>query len=634
MDVPFTLIFKSQHSDNLVNNRLKFKCNDNNIHTKYLELTDVFLSYFNFHDLLKLSLVSKQLSYIISNITYDKPCDYKEIINCAEHGCYKCIRHVLAYNRQYIPEILMTICKFGHVKSLYNIKTYFTYLTNLSINNIIYPPIDVNLADTNGNLIKCIHKCVMYAQTHELKIQLSLLQCITGCFKIDHCDTLNLICKNVDATIINNIVDKLGLSSGTFISESCVKAIFPHFCKYDMNIYVFHNINKFGNQDYEFLINLLKENINVYSRRVIEIIFKKITHEYKINKIDVDFLMSIIRDFDNKNILESFLLSRNFNNNQKLSFVSETYKHNLSNLVPFLDFTRKLNILSIQEANKNDNGLVYTDKLSIKDLLSFIISSDKKKVKENLIRKLGKEKYLIPSCYDNLVLKIISWAMHSDNIFMELVFSYKCIDIKFRKLLVPYLYKKQIFMYMDELMYTKELNILSITCALQNNNGPIYANKLTTEEILKFYINISDFNTNRMSNWKTKEMLLSYIDLDDVANLDKDIKVPVDKYLDNEVDERIMNIEYTKSLLDKGDIYYHPIFNKAMKLSNFPSNNHAFRNYKNDLQEVFAILVMHKKFNEVLPSTVIKLLKLAEFELSRNKIVSNHKYFEKFKNSI
>lgn len=239
--------------------------------------------------------------------------------------------------------------------------------------------------------------------------------------------------------------------------------------------------------------------------------------------------------------------------NTKISLVNFAYEHNLVKYLSFLNESHKLNILSVNVASKFNSGYIYTEKLSLGEILQLIIDTSAINTKVSLIRSIDIDAVL--QNYNNKIEQIVEWIIiyHENNgkelYLISQMMKFKNLDTKFKIQLVPYTHKYYVnswydLKFLDE---TTELNKLSIKYARNNIFPMIFTSKLSDEEYLqaiynspkyvKFYL-IEEINLDiKMNEYpELSKLIIDWL----VVNIDK---------LYKDVVSKIMRLTYCNSTL-------------------------------------------------------------------------------------
>lgn len=96
----------------------------------------------------------------------------------------------------------------------------------------------------------------------------------------------------------------------------------------------------------------------------------------------------VITEINDPAMIEHLMQLKCLINRLKILLIPKIYQYKMRIPVYFLDDTRDLNILSINESNKNSGNKIYTSKLTNNEIITFIIKCNNIKTRKRLIHNL------------------------------------------------------------------------------------------------------------------------------------------------------------------------------------------------------------------------------------------------------
>jgi hypothetical protein len=505
----FGCIFPIHHrsvkiTDDKIYVKPNINCDNVNIYDpiNYPALFDSLLPYLEIHDLLKLINVSKRMQLTISKLY--KECNIKNsLIDAIKYDCVKCTEDMFYYFpcNNMSPQTYLTAIKYKSLKCLHIMK-HGLWSINRYLGKYI-PPTEILDTLENANIEDCfIHEIIIEASKHDNDTRTILFEYITKHINIGHLKSISIICQNPSQKMFKNMIKYIDYDNYMFSSEYMVLML-HRMCLFNMVDDVIHNIKSLTQNNYPFLIDLLKKNYKNYDYRIVDIFIQYLIF-LSIAKDDIPFIIDLVDYVDSEHMTLEILTS-NVDDAIKMSCVRSAYKFNLSEYVARINETRELDILSIQQATNYGDGEVYINKLSTGEHLQFIIDAENLNVKERLIYKISDNHKI--SCWDMEKMKtIIKWVITNDNkIAMEHFINLKSLDDTLKCMLVPKVYEYDIYADLTFLSKTEEFNILSIKQAIKYNRTYFYGNMLSIQRLLKL---VED-----TSNTEFKELLLSEINM-------------------------------------------------------------------------------------------------------------------------
>jgi hypothetical protein len=586
----------------------------------YPELLQALLPYLKLHDVLKLLRLCKgiNLAYFAEDREIkDDVMDYK--INAMEHNCVHCVGAMVRYSDVGLLDVFKVGCKYGHVESINKILIMF------SENE--YPKDDI---DTYVN------DCVTYAFNHDPSITVILLEFITKLFGINNTDTLKLVCKLENKNIINNI-DKHA------ISYDASKIILPIAFKYNMDMCIDRLLNHFHYGE-KYLMDLIRNDSDMYNDNIITLLLKRALRycysldKSKTHKDDINIIRKL-----GERVTDVKLLMRIMSNNPiNANLIPHAYKLGISDLmlhdgdISFLGNTKELNLLSIRESIKNNGGPIYTNCLTTEELLCEIINCDNTKFKKILIECIRvNDKF---DMINDKMKTIIGWvALHGDDRIVEHLFELKYLNIDLKCLILHKIRKECGFTHRLQREFVSDLTFedlmrLMITTPNKSGRGILseeFRNRMLEDRSSRrfTYKNITKYdnkfiNTQGNSYNHSQNMLFDNYEDDDFKNLydDNDDRSFTCKI---KMSKKLLNLNYTKLLLEIDESYYYEIFDKVSKLLwvNYPFPSGEY--------EVTKFLMDDPKFCNIKPSIVFKLI---AYHVSDgiDTIVTKHNFFKQF----
>ncbi len=622
----------------------------------YPAIIDALLPFLELHDILKLLMLSKCIQFAILNIYKDNGFVIKNtIVNAMKHNCSNCVENMAKYGDVINLEAFMVGCEYNSLKSMEKLNDSYTFQfleneitynipgSNTFITYWEYIMDDENVIGFNNFARKCVELSFNHTPDETIK----LLEYITKYFRINNIETLILICKLQNEKIIENIVKHIDVFN---VDISIVKFILPYLCEYNICDSVEYCISILNSDDnYEYLGEIIKNNVDNYKPEIILLLLKGIINGCDDFGEDNVFIIKLVNQFADKQLLKQTLKDTIIDDNLKMSLVSKAYEFNLSKYLPFLKNTKESNIISINEITKNENNVVYTNHLSSFELLNFIVNTDNVKIKTQLILSIDDEYDILK--HDDSMLIIVDFAINNYNeTLLKHLMNLNNLNINFKVMLIPIVYENGINVDVSFLDETEEFNILSINEAIKYSDTRVYTSKLSFETILKFIVNSNgnaresllkqlNIKTNEIEKYNTNIInIKSNVCIVNKNILPKHYKYIDDvyKYEDNEVyynckfkmSKKVIHLNYTKLLLEMDDSCYHEIFDMIMIL--LDTGKHYF--LKNG-KETIRYLVQQQKFNGINISNVIKLLKYyCDDSKLLDDIITKRYFFRQFDN--
>ncbi len=629
---------------------------DNHYPINYPAILEALLPFLELHDILKLLMVSKciQLTFL-NNFKDTGIISENTIVNAMEHNCSRCVERMTNNADEIDLNVFMVGCKHNSLEGI-------EMLSNLYATRFLGGPITYNIQnsntcfayytyfmdpDHNTEFNNFVHNCVVLSFNHTPVKTIKLLEHITKYFKITNLKTLTMICELQNKNIITNIVKHIEYYD---VDINIVKFLLPYLCEYDINDGAEYCISILHcDDDYDYVMDLIKNNVNTYKSEIMLLLLKKIIYDCEDFGDDNEFIIKSVNQYSDKQLLKETLKNTIIDDNLKMTLVTKAYELNLSEYLPFLKDTKELNIMSINEITKNETNVAYTNQFSSEELLNLIVNTNNIKIKTQLILSINDTYDILK--HDDSMKIIIDFVINNYNdILLKHVANLINIDIKFKIMLVPLVYKNATNVSTIFLDDTEELNMLSLNEAIKYNDQRVYASKLSFDTILKFIVNTSsnvresllaqlNINTDELKKYDTNII----INISNFCTITKNILPKHYKYLDdvynyedNEVyynckfkmSKKVVNLNYTKLLLEMDESCYHEIFDMMMIL--LDTGKHYFLKHGT---KTIKHLVEHPKFNDVSISNVIKLLKYYyDNNKLLNSIITKRYFFRQFDN--
>jgi hypothetical protein len=436
------------------------------------ELLTVLIPHLKIHGVLAFIRVSKSIYMSYFGETRTSNIILRELmVNAMEYNCAGCVGRMIRYHNDELFVMFKLGCKHGSVKSINALDDSFF---NKNTSNCNYSENDKEIF---------INDCVMNAFDHELPKTVLLLESITKHFKIENIDTLISICVLENEIIIKNIMALQNLSE---LNTDIKKIVFPYLLKYKLVKYVKCIVAENNDDNRELLLNILRNSINDYNVKIRNLILQLVISYPLLGETDWNIIINMAAKIGYVSVIKQILANSSIGNNEKLLLVPRAYEFNLSKYLGFLDKTKELNILSIQEASKYQwvNVSVYTCYLTPNEILNFGVNIDNINVKKVLMLKIG---------------------------------DLKNMDIDLKKKMIPIFYQTHIYDGSNFIDESIELNILSIKEAIKNNIGRVYTSQFSLEDLL-YYIRTTE-------NEIVKESLIEKIkDVPELNNYDDDME--------------------------------------------------------------------------------------------------------------
>jgi hypothetical protein len=630
-----------------------------------LQILEPLMQDLSMHDILILKMVSKSLTISISKL--QKIITETELFyDSINYDCWKCamdIKNLYTYPSQN-AKIFLECIKHKSFKILNALRTYL-----IELNDETDYPVPDTILDEGGDKDNFIYQCIIESQNHKDGSTL-LLEHITHHFQIAHIDMIPPICINSNKNVFENMFRNWNLGYVNItINKECMMLMLHNMCLYGMKDVIKNNIVNII--DWKFLIELVTINKNIYENDIINIILNRMLMGYIQNEYMNDYI-KLVNQYGNEKLLIDIVKTNYIHPDYKVKFVGKSYQLKISQHLSFLDSTTEFNMLSIKMAISNGDGSIYTSNLTFEQILNLIMSTSYSKIKEKLILAIRWSHYI--STDNEKSMEIIArWSVNNDNMnCVKHLISLKNVSINIKKILISYIYKKNIDADISFLKESEELNILSIEQAdkyrlpgqeitigncpfTKNHNGQtIYTKKLSVDNILKLIFGVSNKNL--------KEILIYDLAVKITFKFDKiqydepDYVIPkcksydvikdtlpkhykynksVSLYEDNtqiyeckpKINENVLNLDYTKLLLDMDESLYVEIFETIIKLA---TNNYT---QKCKSKRVIKFLIGHQKFNDIKPSTILQIFNIYHLTtiLKMSDTIFNHSFFDKFK---
>lgn len=633
-----------------------------------LQILEPLMQDLSMHDILILKMVSKSLTISISKL--QKTITETELLyDSINYDCWKCamnIKNSYSYPSQN-AKIFLECIKHKSFKILNVLMRYSMELNDGGI--VTDYPKPETILDGGNDKDNFIYQCIIESQNHKDGATL-LLEHITHHFKITHMDMIYPICINSNKNVFENMCRNWNLEEGVTINRECMMLLLHNMCLYGMKDVIKNNIVNVI--DWKFLIELVTVNKNIYENDIINIILNRMLMGYLQNEYMNDYI-KLVNEYGNEKLLTDIVKINYIHPDYKVKFVGKAYQLKISQHLSFLDRTTELNMLSIKMAISNGDGSIYTSNLTFEQILNLIMSTSYSKIKEKLILAIRYSHYI--SSYDEKSMEIIArWSVNNDNMnCVKHLINLKNVSINIKKILISYIYKKNIDADISFLNESEELNILTIEQAdtyrlpgqkitigncpfTKNHNGQtIYTKKLSFNNILKLIFSVSNknikeiliyemarkitFESVKVPDYDEPDYVIpkckSYDIIKDTLPKHYKFNKNVSLYEDNiqiyeckpKINENVLNLDYTKLLLDMDDSLYVEIFETIIKLA---TNNYT---QKCKSKKVIKFLIGHQKFNDIKPSTILKIFNIYHlttiFKMSDT--IFNHSFFDKFK---
>lgn len=634
-----------------------------------LQILEPLMQDLSMHDILILKMVSKSLTISISKL--QKTITETEVLyDSISYDCWKCamnIKNSYTYPNQ-SAKIFLECIKHKSFKILNVLMRYSMELNDGGI--LMDYPVPETILEGGADKDNFIYQCIIESQNHKDGATL-LLEHITHHFQITHIDMIHPICIHSNKNVFENMFRNWNLGNDNVtINRDCMMLMLHNMCLYGMKDVIKNNIVNVT--DWKFLIELVTVNKNIYENDIINIILNRMLMGYIQNEYMNDYI-KLVNEYGNEKLLTDIVKTNYIHPDYKVKFVGKAYQLKISQHLSFLDRTTELNMLSIKMAISNGDGTIYTSNLTIEKILNLIMSTSYSKIKEKLILAIRYSHYI--SAYDDKSMEIIArWSVNNDNMnCVKHLINLKNVSINIKKILISYIYKKNIEVDISFLKESEELNILSIEQAdkyrlpgqeitigncpfTKNHNGQtIYTKKLSVDNILKLIFSVSNknikeiliydlavkitFKFGKVSDYDEPDYVIpkckSYDVIKDTLPKHYKFNKSVSLYEDNiqiyeckpKINENVLNLDYTKLLLDMDDSLYVEIFETIIELA---TNNYT---HKCKSKKVIKFLIGHQKFNDIKPSSILKIFNIYHLTTiyKMSDTIFNHSFFDKFK---
>jgi hypothetical protein len=477
---------------------------DNVCHVFPYAIFESLLPYLGPHYILQLMTVSKDIRSMLVNMKNPIRFDLDTLcFDVIAHDC-KCCKSYLSNSLMLLPKIFMEICKKGDKSQIQYIGDSYLSLVNCGV-KFTYPKFYVQIEGCVKTEINFIHNCVLNASKRDNINKYKLLKYVSNLFRINQIDTLKIFFDTSNIKIIKTIVSKL------FAYGDCTvhikKFMLPYVCSHGMVDYI-NSCTRLDStySSYKFILQLLINNVDVYSSEIIERLLDILSSYPKYDQDNENIIIDLAAKFGGNRLISNLL--KIHDDSVKLRLIPKIYELGLSNSLKlnFLDNTKELNMLSITEASKwkKFDVVVYVDKLDTKEILQNILNNDNQGVKSALILQLDDV-----SLFHNEMKAIINWIIHGykiesiDYVIKKLInhiMRMQHLDTNLKILLVPFAYQNACTSHLGFLNDSKELNMLSIQEAC-NINGKfcveIYSDRLSYEEKLQLIIDINNLEVKK-----------------------------------------------------------------------------------------------------------------------------------------
>jgi hypothetical protein len=627
------------------------------------------IQHLSVHDILKFRLISKSTVLTLSN--FQKTNTKSELLlDSIKYDCSKCvIDRMFSYSYpNQNAKIFLECIKHKSFKTL----KHLVYKIEFNDGGIImdYPKPE-QLLEGGGDKDNFVYQCIIASQKHKPTDTARLLEHITYHFKINLIDMVYPLCINSNKNVFDNMFRNWDLEqNGGYVNKECMMIILHNMCLYGMESEISHNLINVN--DSRFLIDLITVNKDIYENNIINILLGRFLMISSQNEHMDDFI-ELVNDYGNKKVLIDVVKSSFISLDHKKKLIAKAYQLQISSYLTFLSYSSDLNILSIKEAITNGNGEIYTNFLTFQQILSFIMSTDNQDIKERLICNIKNEPYMSGIHVNDMKL-IAMWT--SDNNKIECIkhlIRLQYLELNIKHILISKIYEQNIEANTRFLMDSEELNILSIkqadkyrspeqeftiaNCPFTKiyNGHSIYTNKLSIDNILKLIFSVSNKNMkdiliydlmnkimlkfSKVPDYDTDEYIIpnckNYIVIKDTLPNHYKYNNNVNLYDDNtkmyickpKINEKVLNFDYTKLLLQMDESLYVEIFEAVIK--------YADGNYRKIQKSIKIIefLIEHQNFNHIKPSTILKMFNLYDINqiYKMSDTIFNHSFFNKFK---
>jgi hypothetical protein len=598
------------------------------------ELLRVLLPYLKYHDVFKLLRLCKGINLAYFGELREVHGSIEEnVLNAMEHNCTHCVENLVLTNNSQLFDVFKIGCKYGYVESINILSVKFSNIKRYDVDN------KKKELFTNELFV---NECVRYAFAHDISITVLLLGCITKYFKIENVDILNMICQLENEHIIKNICN-LG------ISNEVSKVMLPFAWKYNIVNLITECLDIFT-YDNDYLVELIKNNVDSDNTHIITLLLGKLFKSQTLNGLQLkENDIVIFKQLADKIIDKSVLLKIINNDSDNRDIIYNAYKLGVSQSLYFLNDTKELNMLSIQEAIKYNGGAVFTGCLTTRELVNLIIGTTNVNVRTQLISKLSN--YDTFCDLENEMKIIIGWVIMDNNPkIIEHLFELKNLDVKLKGLFLHKLGHKPDHYLSSVLRFH---GLVTLIATIPNNET---RNKLTNLLYL-FVEDMGQYDDEFIEKYDTNKKVLP-VNYDQVNYdcVDSPYALTFNMVIDKrilelngvkfllefdagkqsfmrkiKISKKILDLYHTKLILESDDTHYYEILKKLLKV--MQSGIH-----KSSCKHVCGIinfLVDNQKFNDVKPSSVFKLIyhlkSMNGYEPLEDIIISKHNFFRQLR---
>lgn len=597
-----------------------------------IDLWEAIIGYGNLgiHDILKLTMVCKSLAKYLCENNIEISFNLEHFLcDSFKNNCKSCTYGLLHNN--YFAQLANFSSK--QRESALFLATCRELDLNESMKYYKFSNLDI---DTDY-----MTKCLTYASKRDDENKKKLLFHISNFPLKNNIQALKIFSDNFDEEIIENLVGNI---RGPF-SDDEMRIILPLYLKIGI-VDIYHNTQyriRYGNiyfngsthelkrtnENYLFLLNLIINNIGNYSNGIIIELIHILFSSQNIDETTILPIYKYISTYTDLDFnLVKKMLSATTNINLKLYLVPLAYKTFLSDELNFLNDTKELNILSINNC-VNGSGKIYVDKLSEDELIQICINTKKECVRENILE------HIKVTAYNPKIRYLINWAIVNDCINCVTHFIHSdYVDIDLKISLVPYMYAKKSsetcnLSFLDS---NAKFNELSIREALKNRKetGFIYYSHLDNDTIFKLLYSIF-ISISYQGN--IPSVLIKCIKNDNFKRYDKiffsdqcdNFTTDSNSVYKLKINNNIYNLDHLKLLLSAIDNNsYRKIYDKIVNdLYKSAGQTESCIEHINEI-------ISHHNFETIKPSRVIALLRLCHFDHDiSKKIIINHSFFRK-----